>query len=310
MELLEPTTTNHSMIKLKRDREFIEDRLPAKFYGVGRESYEYRLLKFVFESGELPSNQNFWNPNFGKKGSQVWSQSRDNLLKESNQKCAYCDRPMDGLTFNVEHFRPKSVYWWMGYSYMNYLSSCQDCNFAKGPKFPIEGPRVQGPEIHKGTTLKEINTIAGTLSADPLFADSNRWRSTQKIQRAIDKEKALVIDPYLDDPQKLLMYHSSDINKEVNLIPRYRRGKKHEKARITIEEIFELNRPELKKDRYNALVGLSSELLKAKEIRKWKLRKQRLREIKEKYSSPELKYTGMFRYFLRNKRALPRVLNK
>lgn len=52
-------------------------------------------------------------------------------------KCGYCEqnaRPM-----HVEHFRPKSTYYWLTYSWDNLLLACASCNSHKLNKFMIRG---------------------------------------------------------------------------------------------------------------------------------------------------------------------------
>ena len=47
---------------------------------------------------------------------------------------------------DVEHFRPKSIYWWLAFAFDNYLFSCQICNQTfKGDRFPIRGAPVVAP---------------------------------------------------------------------------------------------------------------------------------------------------------------------
>lgn len=65
--------------------------------------------------------------------------------------CAYCQRALtDGD--EVEHFRPKALYWWLAYDLSNYFLACHRCNRAdvKGARFPLarESPRatVSTPE--------------------------------------------------------------------------------------------------------------------------------------------------------------------
>lgn len=53
--------------------------------------------------------------------------------------CAYCHGTLtQSDRGDVEHFRPKSIYWWLAYSYQNYLLSCRRCNSVrKRTKFPL-----------------------------------------------------------------------------------------------------------------------------------------------------------------------------
>jgi hypothetical protein len=58
---------------------------------------------------------------------------------------------------DVEHYRPKSIYWWLAYCYDNYLVSCQICNEVfKRDKFPIAGNQLIGPTVTANTTDDEL----------------------------------------------------------------------------------------------------------------------------------------------------------
>jgi uncharacterized protein (TIGR02646 family) len=64
---------------------------------------------------------------------------RGALWAMHGRSCAYCDRELPGNDRgDVEHFRPKSIYWWLAYRFDNYLLACSVCNSAyKGEKFPL-----------------------------------------------------------------------------------------------------------------------------------------------------------------------------
>jgi uncharacterized protein (TIGR02646 family) len=64
---------------------------------------------------------------------------RGALWAMHGRSCAYCDRELPGNDRgDVEHFRPKSIYWWLAYKFENYLLACSVCNSAyKGEKFPL-----------------------------------------------------------------------------------------------------------------------------------------------------------------------------
>lgn len=61
------------------------------------------------------------------------------LLALHGLSCAYCQgslTPSD--RGDVEHFRPKSIYWWLAYDFTNYFLSCSRCNrVRKGDRFPL-----------------------------------------------------------------------------------------------------------------------------------------------------------------------------
>lgn len=66
---------------------------------------------------------------------------RGALWAMQGRSCAYCDRELPGNDRgDVEHFRPKSVYWWLAYRFENYLLACSICNSSyKIEKFPLLG---------------------------------------------------------------------------------------------------------------------------------------------------------------------------
>jgi len=53
-------------------------------------------------------------------------------------KCAYCEwRYGGGSYFEVEHYRPKKIYYWLAAEWTNLLPSCKRCNNGKLSKFPL-----------------------------------------------------------------------------------------------------------------------------------------------------------------------------
>ena len=71
-----------------------------------------------------------------------------NVLRQiSHGKCGYCDQRVAGIYYgDVEHFRPKSKYWWLAYTWENLLYACEICNRVyKKTRFPIKGREASGP---------------------------------------------------------------------------------------------------------------------------------------------------------------------
>ena len=64
---------------------------------------------------------------------------RGALWAMHGRSCTYCDRELHGNDRgDVEHFRPKNVYWWLAYQFQNYLLACSVCNSSyKSNRFPI-----------------------------------------------------------------------------------------------------------------------------------------------------------------------------
>lgn len=64
---------------------------------------------------------------------------RNQLELDQHGKCAYCESLCKATSYlQVEHFRPKSRYYWLAYDWDNLLLACQVCNQQyKGIHFPL-----------------------------------------------------------------------------------------------------------------------------------------------------------------------------
>jgi len=68
------------------------------------------------------------------------------LKKIYHQKCAFCEQEiiecknndLEDCSSTIEHYRPKSKYYWLAYSWDNLLLCCYGCNKNKGNSFKIE----------------------------------------------------------------------------------------------------------------------------------------------------------------------------
>ncbi len=57
------------------------------------------------------------------------------LEKSYNYKCAYCEQKVNA--YHIDHFRPKSKYYWLAYSWDNLMLCCPNCNCKKSNKFDV-----------------------------------------------------------------------------------------------------------------------------------------------------------------------------
>lgn len=53
---------------------------------------------------------------------------RSQLLADQHNKCCYCECFIEGSYSDVEHYRPKSIYPWLGHRWDNLLFACNICN--------------------------------------------------------------------------------------------------------------------------------------------------------------------------------------
>jgi len=85
-------------------------------------------------------------------------QDTKNALKNIyHQKCAFCeqkiteciDNKLEDCSSTVEHYRPKSRYYWLAYSWDNLLWCCRKCNQNKANKFETVKSQVEYEESFK-----------------------------------------------------------------------------------------------------------------------------------------------------------------
>lgn len=118
---------------------------------------------------------------------------RKKLITIYNHKCAYCEQKVE--QYNVEHYRPKSIYYWLAFSWDNLILACPYCNFYKGIKFELIGKA----ETLNNTvdTIKKINSLSFTYDV---------------------VEKPKMVNPEISDPKGVVKFDkdgsidSDDIN--------------------------------------------------------------------------------------------------
>lgn len=83
--------------------------------------------------------------------------TKDALKNIYHQKCAFCeqkiieckDNNLEDCSSTVEHYRPKSRYYWLAYSWDNLLWCCRECNQNKANKFETVKSQVEYEESFK-----------------------------------------------------------------------------------------------------------------------------------------------------------------
>ena len=93
------------------------------------------------------------------------------LKEEAHGKCCYCEADTATVAHgDVEHFRPKSRYWWLALCIDNYTYSCQICNQSyKGDEFPITGAKLLEPALPKKVPISAAARakLAAKICPDP-----------------------------------------------------------------------------------------------------------------------------------------------
>lgn len=276
------------MTKLERVRTAAA--IPAAFRGAGRIAKSLELLQ-----GRVGDTLEF--------KSTVWKAAKPQLKRETGGKCAYCESPTDTVAHgDVEHFRPKSKYWWLAYCYDNYLYSCQICNEVhKGDEFPVHASTGvwTGPALPATPTPAELATLAETLTPDAL--DLTAGRALADFLVAAGKEKPGLVDPYVTDPDPLFKWVANETLKIVELAPASNKVAAT-RAFAGAEESYGLNREELKRNRWKTYAEflVMKDSLNALEAAGLEpVLQQRIRDQIRAMTQVDAPYAGMVRYFVK-----------
>ena len=284
------------MIPLTRIRS--ETAIHSNFYGKRKKTFEKELLlnqrrirRAEIEKHDFKSNR--------------WKPAKEQLLAETGGKCAYCEAPTSVVAHgDVDHYRPKSIYWWLIYCYDNYLAACQLCNQRfKKDVFPVQNRKMPAPAIRRNTTDDFIDAKVGQIAPDPLDAD--------QVNVFIDlhqQERPLLINPYFDDPAEYFAWRVDDVLREVEITPNSENFQVAVIIKNTenpeVESIAEasikyygLNRMELKTRRYGTYHNylLLRATLEDDRIRP-ETRERSINAI-EGMKAPGEPFSGMIRYF-------------
>jgi len=278
------------MISLERVRT--EAGIPVGFRGAKREEKELRLLK-ARRDGKLKELFD----------AAPWGTAKPRVRIESHIKCAYCESVAESQHGDVEHFRPKSVWWWLACCYDNYLLSCQICNQSyKGDKFPLgtAGKPKGEPKVKANDTDVKLQSLVGSFAPDPVDVTSGRTLASYLTD--CTKEKPLLIHPCQEKPEDYIIYEANAALRIVKVRPR----KPAHKARIeACEECFGINREGLCEQRWLRYTILESA---------WKAwdrapaaGKSAIEPILADFVSPDQPFAGMARYFVREVWKIPGV---
>jgi hypothetical protein len=196
----------------------------------------------------------------------------------------------------VEHYRPKSKYWWLGYCYDNYLYSCQICNqIYKGDNFPVAGTPLQGPDIDNSSTDAMLDDWQTRLCPDPVRPDEG-YTHEQYMQAHL-AERPLLLNPYLDDPKQHLAWEVNEPLREVRLVPV--EGNDFSALVVrAMEDYCGLNREELCRLRYTWYRLMK---MLADDIQDPRTHPDVVAEKKQdlkRFLAPDVEYAGMTRYFV------------
>lgn len=275
------------MIALERSRT--NAAIPAKYKSTKKQQKDKELmlaqrdfLKGIIEKVEFDDS--------------YWKTAKPQLKKESCGKCAYCEANTAVVAHgDVEHYRPKSIYWWLAYTYDNYLYACQICNQSyKSDNFPIASNPFPAPPINANTTDQQIGQLMGKISPDPIDITVPYTLQTYLAQH--QSESAYLINPYFDDPTIYFIYEADDTTQEVKIIAA---KKKYDKYLKAANDFYGLNRVELNNARYSVFTkfrAFKMAYAALDDVVDAPIKEEIQKQIDDMLSSKYL-FAGMNRYF-------------
>ena len=217
--------------------------IPAAFTGEGRID---QILKLLKKEREIIINST------GKhKFPSTWSPCKKQLHIESHEKCAYCESPTTVISYgDVEHYRPKSKYWWLAYCYDNYLASCTLCNQKyKKAKFDVDKQTMPSPKVKANNTDAQLKAMAKTIVPDPL--NESEALSYKKYLNAHKAERPLLVNPYMDDPIDYFAWKVDHTDAYIKLIPIDSSNNLNVRMVKAAENDYGINRKTLCRHRYD-----------------------------------------------------------
>ena len=270
------------MIRLQRSRT--KAAIPAAFHGEKRIE---KALSLLVEEG---TGRQF--------DSGYWTKAKKQLKKESGDKCAYCEASTAVVAHgDVEHFRPKSRYWWLAYCYDNYLFACQICNQTfKGDHFPLtdETLRLTAPPLAPGATIAQKREFVRRFAPDPL--DPAHGQTWELFEAAHQAEGCLLLNPYADDPEKHFAWDADAALQEVAVRAKDEASRPFYEA---AEQFYGLNRPELLAERWRTFRWLDGWRKLFESPRIDDSERSEISEMLQLMIGGDAPFAGMCRYFVR-----------
>jgi len=120
------------LTKLKTDTVF-QDKLKEfvkKYFKDENEKIIKKYYLAISNSSKFPEKNDFNN---------VWTELKKIFKEKQGNRCCICEKELNDIySQDIEHYRPKSHYWWLAYNPQNYYLTCAECNRSyKKEKFPL-----------------------------------------------------------------------------------------------------------------------------------------------------------------------------
>ena len=131
-----------------------------------------------------------------QNGSKKWSPIKNRMTSHLGNKCWYTEAEVIGASLTIDHYRPKSDYWWLAFDVENYRVACpyanspkhneeQGCAGGKGDSFPLLDEKKRA--TCKGQLKYEKPVILDPCKKEDCdsvaFHSDGRCRESRKLRR-------------------------------------------------------------------------------------------------------------------------------
>lgn len=173
------------MIKINKDFSAIPDslKLPFEEYfpnGVTSPPRTTHLRRMEVINNRKYTDLDVFNSRYKQEDVKVA------LKNIYNNKCAFCEQRVEQS--QIEHYRPKKVYYWLVFSWDNLIVACAFCNQYKGVNFDLSG-----------TPCEFANTDANILKIHNSSFDYDRI------------ERPKMVNPEVTDPLGKIEFEKNGI---------------------------------------------------------------------------------------------------
>lgn len=174
-----------------------------------------------------------------KDFNNFWTELKADFKEKQNSRCAICEKELNDIySQDIEHYRPKTIYWWLAYNPENYYLACAECNRSyKKIEFPLLNQTQHTNYLDRKNIKNEIPLLVNPLKDNPLDYFQIVFIIHHKTNKKIAtlKPKKGINDEMKQKAEKTIEIYNLDLNSYSNLTDESRFDLLHGFYNILIE---------------------------------------------------------------------------
>jgi hypothetical protein len=185
----------------------------------------------------------------------------------------------------------------LAYCYHNYLFACQICNQTyKKDGFPLRSPnrKLKSPSVPSSSSIATLARAAARLAPSP----TDKTAVSSYVTAAL-RETADLVDPYIEDPEKLFSWEVDETLKEITISPKNVPDRAN-RAIKAVRDFYGLDREELRGERFRKYEEIQLYMEVVKGTRFGSAIVEKTKKALRSAMAPDSPYAGMARYFIRD----------